>query len=258
MTLADRLRSGEVLHLPASVSHARRGRVRHAFRYRADYLLLAPETWRGPALLARDRLGLASFHDRDHGGPRGHGEGAGWAWRQLKEAGLARQPKMVMALLTQPRFLGHWFAPVSFWMLIEDDRLLAVIAEVNNTFGQRHAYLCRLPAFAPISAGETLRSDKVFHVSPYQEVAGEYRFGFSLHPDRLAIRILHRRGASGLDAAMTGRLRRLTSRGLVAAGLRRPGGSLRVLALIYWHALWLRLKGAPYRRLPAPPDEEIS
>jgi DUF1365 family protein len=42
------------------------------------------------------------------------------------------------------------------------------------------------------------------------------------------------------------------------AALRRPGGSLRVLALIYWHALRLKMKGAAYHKLPAPPEDEIS
>ena len=258
MTLAGRLQAGDVLYLRADVRHARRGALRHAFRYRADFVLLAPETMRPPALLAHNRFGLMGFRDADHGGVRGAGRGAPWAWEQFAAAGMARRPGMVLGLLAQPRFLGHWFNPVSFWMVLEEDRLLAVIAEVNNTFGQRHSYLCHAPAFAPIAADTPLRAAKVFHVSPFQDVRGAYNFGFALHPDRIAIRIRQIDGANGLEAAMSGRFSPLGNRAILRAALARPGGSLRVLALIYWHALRLKMKGAAYHKLPAPPEDEIS
>ncbi len=258
MTLAARLEPGEVLAMPARVTHARRGALRHSFRTRADHLLLAPEHVRPPRLMGHNRFGLISFHDADHGGPRGSGTGARWAWAQFGAAGIARRPGLVLALLTQPRFLGYWFNPVSFWMLIEGDALIAAIAEVNNTFGQRHSYLLARPDLAPITAETELTARKVFHVSPFQDVAGDYHFRFALHPDRIAIRIARQDGKGGIDTAMTGPLVPLTSRAVLASSLRRPGGALRVIAQIYWHALRLKLKGAAYRRLPAPPDQEIS
>lgn len=257
-SLAARLARGDVLHQRAEVRHARRGTLHHAFTYHVDYLLFAPETLRPPRLMSRNRFNLFAFHDRDHGGLRGAGRGADWAWDQFAKAGLSRSPDRVLALLTQPRFLGHWFTPVSFWMLLQGDALLAVIAEVNNTFGQRHSYLCARPDQAALSAADEICADKVFHVSPFQDVGGEYRFRFDLAPDRLSILIRQIDGANGLIASMTGPLAPLTNRAIVAATLRRPGGSLRVLALIYWNALRLKLKGAAYRPLPPRPDQEIS
>lgn len=258
MSLASRLQGGAVLQMAATVTHARRGSLRHAFRYGTDYLLLSPEHARGSGLFSRNRWNLLSVQDRDHGGPRGAGTGAVWARDQFSRAGLLLQKGDTLALLTQPRLLGHWFTPVSFWLVLRDDALLAAIAEVNNTFGQRHSYLCRPPGDGPITPQDTIRAEKVFHVSPFQDVAGEYRFNFALSPDHAALRISQRNGDEGLDAAMAGPLRPLTSRGALAACLRRPGGSLRVLALIYWNALRLKLKGARYRRLPPPPEQEIT
>lgn len=258
MALGERLRGGAVLHMRAQVAHARRGALRHAFTYGVDYLLFAPETMRGPALLSHNRFNLAAFHDRDHGGGRGEGRGAVWAWEKLAEAGIARDLDQTLAFLTQPRFLGRWFTPVSFWLLLRGDDLLAAIAEVNNTFGQRHSYLCLTPDGAPIAPQDEIRAAKRFHVSPFQEVSGDYRFRFALSPDRLKIRIRQIDGDEGLEAAMAGPLAPLTNRGLLAAALRRPGGGLRVLWLIYWNALRLKLKGARYRPPPAPPDQEIS
>lgn len=258
MTLAARLAAGEVLALDAAITHARRGALRHSFRTRADHVLLAPETARPPRGLSLDRFNLLSVYRRDHGGLRGAGQGADWAWDQFAQAGLPRAPGRVLALLTQPRFLGYWFNPVSFWMVIEGDALSAVIAEVNNTFGQRHSYLLARPDFAPITPRTRMSARKVFHVSPFQDVAGEYRFRFALHPDRLSIMISQIDGEAGVETAMTGTLSPLSTGAIVAGVVRRPGGPLRVLAQIYWHALRLKLKGAAYRPLPPAPHEEIS
>lgn len=110
---------------------------------------------------------------------------------------------MVLALLTQPRLLWHWFTPVSFWLLLRDDDVLAVIAEVNNTFGQRHSYLCHNPGFAPITR-EPITAAKVFHVSPFQDVSGGYSFSFDITASRICIGIRLLDHAEGLEAVMTG------------------------------------------------------
>ncbi|WP_236021275.1 DUF1365 domain-containing protein [Sedimentimonas flavescens] len=258
MMLAERLAKGEVLALRAEITHARRGALRHSFRSQADHVLLAPETARPPRGLSLDQFNLLALYRRDHGGPRGAGQGADWAWAQFAQAGLPQGPGRVLALLTQPRFLGYWFNPVSFWMLIEGDALRAVIAEVNNTFGQRHSYFLAQPDLAPITRDTRLRTRKIFHVSPFQDISGDYRFVFALRPDRLSIRISQIDGEAGVDTAMTGALVPLTTRAILGSALRRPGGALWVIAQIYWHALRLKLKGAAYRPCPPAPHEEIS
>lgn len=256
--LASCLAAGEVLHLRADLAHARRGAVRHAFRYRVDYLLLAPDSVRPRGLFRLGRAGLFSFNAPDHGGARGAGTGAGWAWRMFAEAGLARDGDMVMALMAQPRFLGFWFNPVSFWLVLRGNDLLAMIAEVNNTFGQRHSYLCHKPGFSPIAPEDVLEATKVFHVSPFQDVAGRYAFRLSVTQAAVAVIIHQTDGPEGLIATLRATPAPMRQTGLIGAALRRPGGALRILALIYWQALRLRLKGAAYRPLPAPPSEDIS
>ncbi|WP_151719809.1 DUF1365 domain-containing protein [Gemmobacter serpentinus] len=256
--LAAILAAGGVLHLPADVTHARRGAVRHAFRYGVDYLLLAPETVRPRGLFRLGRFGLFSFCATDHGGPRKAGNGAAWAWDVLARAGLARASDMTMALMAQPRFLGFWFNPVSFWMVLRGTDLLAVIAEVNNTFGQRHSYICHHPDFAPIAPDDRLHTAKVFHVSPFQDVAGDYAFRFDVAATDIAVLIRQTHGEEGLVATLRSRPRPLRQHALIAAALRRPGGALRIVALIYWQALRLRLKGVAYRPLPPKPAKDTS
>jgi len=246
------------LHVQGTTTHTRRGAVRHSFTYRVDYVLIDPEARKGPALFSRNSFNLASVHDRNHGGVPGKGDGAHWAWRVLRDRGLTRTDRHRMRLLTQPRFLGYIFNPVSFWIVQDDTDLIAVIAEVNNTFGDRHSYVCANPGFAPISPEQQITADKVFHVSPFQQVAGDYAFRFAINAQHVDIRILHNNGTEGVSANLTGRLAPLTNGAILKAAAHRPFGPLRTIALIHWHAVKLKLKGAPYRTRPLPPEKEVS
>lgn len=255
---AKALREGQVLQMPAKVRHTRLGALRRAFSYRADYLLCAPELQvSGRGLLRRNGFGLFALNDRDHGGAPKQGAGAAWAWAQLTACGIVRQPDHTLGLLTQPRFLGFGFNPVSFWLLWKDDLLIAYIAEVSNTWGQRHSYLCHAGGGA-ITGQAAQRVEKVFHVSPFQDVAGAYRFRLHIAADHADILICHEGPKAGLVARMQGPLRPLRQRHLLSAMALRPGGALRIVALIYAQALRLRLRGAPWRPLPPLPTSEIS
>ncbi|MCR8726144.1 DUF1365 domain-containing protein [Frigidibacter sp. ROC022] len=245
-------------HIIGVTTHSRRGAIRHRFRYGVDYVLIDPEaSARGPLLFSRSRFNLAAVQDRDHGGPIGAGRGPVWAREVLAAAGLT-DPGLTLMLLTQPRFLGFGFNPVSFWLACDGAALIAVIAEVSTPFGDRHSYLCHRPGFAPIGADSRITAPKALHVSPFQQIAGSYEFGFDLTPDRIAIRILHRNGDEGVIATLSGPRATLTNAGLLRAALRRPLGALRTLALIYWQALRLKLKGARYRTRPTPPKSEVT
>lgn len=240
--------------------HRRAGGLSNAFRYSMDCVLIEPEA-AAPrtALFSRNRTNLASVSDRDHGGRRGAGEGAAWVRRMFAEEGLSALSECRIWLLTQPRLLGHLFNPVSIWFAIDaQGRLRAVIAEVNNTFGQRHSYLLRHDDLRPIAPEDSLEASKVFHVSPFQKIEGRYRFQFDLKADRIAYTIVLKNGDAGLAAGFSGRPRPLRSSAVLYSLARRPGGSLRVLALIYWQAFRLFLKGAFYRDCPEPLEKEYS
>ena len=244
-------------HIAGFTTHARRGAIRNAFRYGVDYVLIDPRAKSGPILFSRNRFNLFSVRDRDHGGTRGRGQGIAWAEGVFGRAGLDTGTIDIL-LLTQPGFLGYVFNPVSFWLAMEGDVLRAVIAEVNNTFGDRHSYLCYRDGFAPIGPDTPLEARKIFHVSPFQDVAGGYRFNFDIRPDRITIRIAHENGSEGVIATLGGPRCALSNRSILRAALRRPLGALRTIALIYWQALILKLKGAVYRGRPAPPEQEVS
>lgn len=244
--------------LAATSFHGRRGGIRNAFRYSVDYVLLDMESPAMPVLLSRNRFNLFSVHDRQHGGPRGAGKGLPWAREVFADQGFADQESYQIRLLTQPGFLGFHFNPVSFWLLLKGNALHGVIAEVNNTFGQRHSYFCGRPDRAAIGPQDALRAEKIFHVSPFQAVRGQYTFHFNISPTAIAIRIQLSDGAEGVLATLSGPRRPASNARLIWSALRRPFGALRVVGLIYWQALKLKLKGGVYAPAPVPPSKEVS
>lgn len=247
----------QVQRIRAETFHGRKGPVKNAFRYSVDYLLLDPEKAPGPRLFSRNRGNLMSLHDADHGGPPGQGRGVSWAREVLASHNL---PGDRVLLLAQPRLLGHVFNPVAFWLAYDHlGHLRAVIAEVTNTYGDRHSYLCHREDRAPITREDTLTAQKIFHVSPFQPVAGRYDFRFDIRPDRIAIWIDYTApDGGGLFTNLIGPRLPLTTAGIFASAFRRPFGSRRVLALIHWQALKLWLKKVRFHHRPAPPKEDVS
>lgn len=244
-------------HIAGHTSHARRGSIKNAFRYGVDFVLIdldAPAI-KLPVLLSRNRLNLASIHDRDHGGRLKQGIGADWARRHFADAGLN---DLRIDLLTQPRFLGYGFNPVSFWLGWRGLQLMGVIAEVSTPFDDRHSYLCVKDDLSPITKADKITAPKALHVSPFQQVDGHYAFHFDITSDRVAIRIFHGNGNEGVIATLYGPRKPMTNMSLVQAYLRRPFGPLRTMALIHWQALVLKFKGATYRRRPAPPTHDLT
>jgi hypothetical protein len=207
---------------------------------------------RGP-LFSLDRWNLFSLHRRDHG-PRDGGDLEPWIRALLARQGLAVADGEVV-LQAFPRVLGYVFNPVSFWLCHDrGGALRAVLAEVNNTFGERHNYLVARPDGRPIRAGDALEARKVFHVSPFLPVEGRYRFRFA-GGSRFSAAFIDYEDAEGLAlrTSISGRPVPLDSRGLLRAFFGYPAFTLGVVARIHWQALKLWWKGVPFFSKPCPP-----
>lgn len=207
--------------------------------------------------IQRNRLALFSLHDRDYGHKNECIES--WIKRAFASANVA-MPGGKITLVTLPRMAGIGFNPVSFWLCHNKDGALgAVLAEVNNTFGERHCYLCRKPDGSPITPNDSVKAEKIFHVSPFMPINGTYVFRFIEKPNRLAIRIdLHRNAKRVLSATLTGRLYPLTSASLIRGFLRHPFPTLQVIMLIHYHAARLYMLGLKIFAKPAPPPHLVS
>ncbi|MEO9515170.1 MAG: DUF1365 domain-containing protein [Paracoccaceae bacterium] len=244
-------------HIAGHTYHGRKGSVSNGFRYSVDYVLFdAEKEVRGPKLFRRNERSVVGVHDVDHGGAPGLGRGAIWVREILQQFQIAGIDKI--ELLAQPKVFGHVFNPVSFWLCRKADALIAVIAEVTNTFGERHSYLVYHPDQRAIAPTDRMKAVKIFYVSPFQPIEGEYEFRFDINLDRIGVWIDYRQSDGGLIATLTGQRSVLSNRSILSMLLRRPFGSRRVLGLIHWQAFKLWLKGAQYKTRPTPPDQEVS
>jgi uncharacterized protein len=125
--------------------------------------------------------------------------------------------------------------------------VFAVLAEVNNTFGESHRYLLTSNRNDEIKSGETLHAQKLLHVSPFNEVEGRYEFRFNFADDRWLARIDYDDGRGHLlHTHISGDALQLTRQNLRRAALRFPLQSFAVVARIHWHALLLWAKGVPF------------
>jgi len=246
--------------LIGSVMHRRLRPVENRFVY-GVYFLRIPlsrlASMRGP-LLSINRWNLLSFHFRDHGARDGS-HPLEWIRALLAREGLAAADGEVW-LHSFPRVLGYVFNPVSFWFC-EDraGRTRAIVAEVNNTFGERHSYLLAHADGRPIRDGETLETRKVFHVSPFCSVSGGYRFRFLARDDQRIARIDYADEAGPLlVTSLSGRGAPLGTGALLRAVLRHPVMTFGVVARIHWQALRLWAKRVPFHSKPALPLEEVS
>jgi len=243
-----------------TVVHSRLRPRAHAFRHPVFFLQIPLAQLDRLSIwpLSVDRPNLLSVQSRDHGARDGSALEP-WARALLDRHGLGHADGPIV-LQTFPRVFGYAFNPVSFWYCHDrSGALIAVLAEVNNTFAERHNYLVAHEDGRPIGDQDWIEARKVFHVSPFCEVAGRYRFRFVRGGERTLARIDYDDGDGPLLAtSIEGTRTALGRTTLLRALLRQPVLGLGVVARIHLHALRLWLKGVPFHRKPVPPLEQTT
>jgi uncharacterized protein len=230
------------------VRHLRKGPVDNDFSYRTYQWLLDLDELPGLPRLVR---GLAAFRAADHfGDPRArirdNVEG------YLAAHGVDLRGGRIM-MLANARVLGHVFNPLTvYWCHDPRGEVVCVIAEVHNTYGQRHCYL-----LTPDGRG---RADaaKEFYVSPFLPIeGGSYRMSLPEPGERLALSIrLDLPGRPPFVASLHGRRRPGTAANLLRLALRHPLPTLAVSARIRWQGARLYLRGLPVLPRPEHPRQE--
>ena len=244
----------------AKVFHKRTQPRVNSFTYNVYYLsfpLSQLAQLRRP-MLSVNRFNLLSFFEKDHGSRDG-APLEPWIKEKLAQFGVTAADGEII-LVCHPRILWHVFNPVSFWFCLDKaGALRAVLAEVNNTFGERHSYLVAHPDQRVIEADDTIVSDKVFHVSPFFHVLGKYYFRFHYSEEKIAVWLDYETEEGILlKTALTGRRISLNSYNILKIYIKIPLVTLRTLGLIHWQAAKLLFKRIRYVPKPPPPTEEIS
>jgi uncharacterized protein len=240
------------------VRHRRRTPT-HSFRYPLFmcYLDLAEihEVFRGRWLWSASRAALARFNRADHfGDPQ---VPLDVTVRDLVERETGRRPDGPIRLLTHLRFFGYVFNPISIYYCFDrdDTGVETIVADVSNTpWNERHQYV--LPSSSDVAVHRFARQ-KAFHVSPFMPMDVAYDWRFSTPDDSLAVHMINRReGQPIFDATLSLRRRPISATTLAGVLVRHPAMTATVLAGIYWQALRLWIKRAPFH--PHPHSAEVS
>jgi DUF1365 family protein len=217
-----------------TVRHTREAPVANRFRYRASaWLVDLADLPRLP----RGLRWLAAFEARDHLGEST--ESIGSKIERLLAGHDVDVAGGRILMLANARAFGHVFNPISIhWCHAADGKLAAVVAEVHNTYGDRHAYVLR-----PDPDGRVDHVlDKQMYVSPFNAVTGDYRITVTPPGERVGVSVtLVRPGQPPFVATLTGDRRE--TRSVLPAAMSTAGASLRVSALIRWQGIRLFLRG---------------
>jgi len=201
---------------------------------------------------------LVSFHEADHG-PRDGSALKPWIEGLLSRAGVDLDGGAVR-ILSIPRVFGGKFYPVSFWYCFHaDGTLRAILAEVQNTFGDHHSYLLH-DSGAPMSWESRPMMPKAFYISPFIPIENvRHHFAFTEPGDTISASVNdHIDGKLVLTTNLSLSAEELSDANLLRAVLRMGPMSARALLLIHWQALRLVLKRVPFLMRNSPPAEEVS
>jgi DUF1365 family protein len=241
----------------SSVMHRRHDEHAMHFQYRIFRMLLdiehLEESASGIRLFSIDRWNLFSLRRGDHG-PRDGSALRPWAETLLREHDIDTGGGKIL-LLAMPRLLGYAFNPLSIWYCLDTaDRLCAVICEVRNTFGDYHTYV--LHGHADEAGYLEESQPKSFHVSPFMQISGEYRFRMNMPREDYLLHIDYVDDTQRLLTAVEkGRRKEFNDRSLLGILAVMPFVTFKVMAAIHWQAVKLWLRGA---RLYQHPDRSSS
>lgn len=239
------------------VRHRRFAPMPHAFRYRVymTYLDLAEldDVFRGRWLWSTRRPAPIRFRRKDcFGDPR---TPLDQAVRDRIEEHTGVRPAGPIRLLTHLAHFGYSFNPVSFYYCFDTSgsQLTHVLSEITNTpWSERHAYVLQR---GTDRSKVTAQFQKTFHVSPFLPMDLAYDWRFTPPEESLAVHMgVHKGERKMFDATLALHRRPMTASNLARTFARFPAMPMRVVAGIYWQALRLLLKGAPFHAHPPTGD----
>lgn len=244
------------------VEHRRYAPVGNAFIYRLFMLYLdlaeLDKVFTGRWLWSVEGTNIASFLRRDHlGNPD---ISLDEAVRDLVEARTASRPMGPIRILTHLRYFGHCFNPVSFYYCYDeqDQEPVAVVAEIHNTpWGEEFCYVMNWQNGEEGTGFRRFRFRKVFHVSPFMPMDINYIWCFGEPGEKLLVTMEnYRQGEKLFSASLSLARQELNGKSLAMVLTSYPLMTVKVVSAIYWQALRLKLKSAPF--FPHPENTSVN
>ena len=200
-------------------------------------------------LFSVNKFNLFSFYEKDHGYKDGSSLEI-WAKDILEKAGI-RHFLGNFVLQTFPRIIGYVFNPVCFWYCYDEDKLIAIICAVNNTFGESHNYVIKLE-----EDKTTYTLPKEFHVSPFYDINGKYKFDFSKNNNVKIDYYFDKKlqlctGINGIEIPWN-------DLNLLKTFIQHPFFTVLVIILIHYQALKLFFKKNKYFSKPIKLSKDVT
>ena len=226
------------------VIHKRFKPKEHYFKYKVFSILLCLNEIKfinkNINFFSYNKFNLMSFYDKDHG-PRDGSSLIDWVKLNLKSVGI-NDSEIKIKILCYPRILGYVFNPLSIFFVYDlKSKLISILYEVKNTFGEQHTYVFKVNEKSEILKNNC---EKKFYVSPFMDLDSEYYFKV-LNPDKNLLVIIDQRDKDGklLFASQDGVRSNLNSKNLIISYLKHPLMTFKIISAIHFEALRLWLKG---------------
>ena len=225
------------------VIHRRFKPKEHFFKYNVFSLLIDIEELEiirnTIKIFSYNKFNIISFFDKDHG-PRDGTSIKDWIIKNLKNIGV-NSDKIQIKLLCYPRIFGYVFNPLSiFFIYDQNSKLISIMYEVKNTFGEQHTYVFKTDDDKLISNNCV----KKFHVSPFINMECYYYFRVLKPAEKISV-IIDQKDKDGklLYASQDGEAKELNEKNLLISFICHPLMTFKIIAAIHYEALKLWIKG---------------
>ena len=230
-----------------SVIHKRFKPKEHFFKYKVFSLLIDLSELKSIdqkiSFFSLNRFNLISFYEKDHGNRDGSSL-VNWVKLNLKNNNIKTE-NINIKLLCYPRIFGYVFNPLSIFFIYDNkEKLISILYEVKNTFGEQHTYVFRIDSEINLIQNSC---SKKFHVSPFIEMNCKYYFKILRPGEKLSV-VIDQYDKKGkiLFASQDGIRSDLTSNQLLKSYLKHPLMTFKVITAIHFEAFKLWIKGIKF------------
>jgi DUF1365 family protein len=190
-----------------------------------------------------NKFNLVSFYEKDHGNRDGSSL-VSWVKKNLEDNNINTE-KVKIKLLCYPRILGYVFNPLSvFYIYNENEKLVSILYEVKNTFGEQHTYIFK------VDSDQNLyhhNCSKKFHVSPFIEMNCKYFFRLLKPGEKISVIIdQYQTDEKILYASQDGQRVDFNTKELIKSYLKHPLMTFKIISAIHFEAFKLWIKGIKF------------
>ena len=219
----------------------------HYFKYKVFSLLLdlseLEQLSKKIKFFSHNKFNIISFYEKDHGNRDGSSL-VSWVKKNLKDNNINSE-KVKIKLLCYPRILGYVFNPLSvFFIYSENEKLISILYEVKNTFGEQHTYIFKVDSDQNLYQHNC---SKKFHVSPFIEMNCKYFFRLLKPGEKISVIIdQYQTNEKILYASQDGQRVDFNTKELIKSYLKHPFMTFKIISAIHFEAFKLWIKGIKF------------